>query len=161
MRTGAYISGGAHGALFLWLLVAGFFVARDLPEISVTDISIISTEEFEALQPQSPQTSDTPDVPTPPPLEDTPVAPIQTPTPEVRPEAPTLLPPPPNEDAADDTAEPVVTAQPDVNVLGDSGGVEVGDDDNPVPEAAPKITDEATPAPDENTVADDLSLIHI
>lgn len=158
MRTGAYISGGAHTGLFLWLLIGGFFVSRDLPEITVADISIISTEEFEALQPSGPQTSDAPVTPERPEPDDAPaVVPEETVVPAPRPAAPTQLAPPPSEETADETAEPVVTPQPDVNILGDPGGLVVGDDDNAVPEAAPLITDEVTPTPEENVARDEVA----
>ena len=159
MRTGAYISGAGHAGLFLWLLIGGLFVARDdLPEISITDISIISSDDFEALQPQSPETSDAPPaLQAPVSEEEAPTVSEPLPVPEARPEPPQVLPEPEPEVVEDPVESPPVPAQPDVDTLGEEGAVTIGEDDNPVPEAAPVITDQVTEAPDENVALDDAA----
>lgn len=54
MNTGAYISGAAHAGLIGFLLFGGLLERNRLPEISVADVSVITSEEFAALtQPQA------------------------------------------------------------------------------------------------------------
>ena len=70
MSTGAYISGAAHLALILALLLGGVFDRSRLPEMSVADVSVIPAEEFAALTrpdaaPQVTQEAATPEAPTP------------------------------------------------------------------------------------------------
>jgi hypothetical protein len=76
--------------------------------------------------------------------------------PAPRPVAPEVL-PEQTEDVVDDTAEPVVEPQPDVEVLGDAGGVNVAPEDNPVPEAADIVTDTVTEAPEDDVTVDDTA----
>lgn len=162
INTGTYVSGLGHAGIFLWLMIGGLFVARDdLPEITISDVSIISSDDFEAMRPQSPETGDAPPAPQAPSNEDAAPALTSPDTqPAPRPETPQVLPeavPDQSEDIADDTAEPVVEPQPEVEVLGDEGGVTVAPEDNPVPEAAEIITDQATEAPDESVAVDDTA----
>ena len=49
MHIGHYISGAAHAGLIGWVLVGDVFRA-DPPPLEVTDVAVISTEEFAALQ---------------------------------------------------------------------------------------------------------------
>lgn len=54
MTTGAYISGAAHAGLIGFLLFGGLLERNRLPEVSVADVSVITSEEFAALtQPQA------------------------------------------------------------------------------------------------------------
>lgn len=49
-HTGLNVSLSVHGALILWALVGGWFLqSRDQLEFSATDVSLFSTEEFQAL----------------------------------------------------------------------------------------------------------------
>jgi hypothetical protein len=162
INTGTYVSGIGHAGVFLWLMIGGLFVARDdLPEISVTDVSIISADDFEAIRPQSPETGDAPPAPEAPSNDDSaPALSVPDTQPAPRPEAPQILPqavPDQSQDIPDDTAEPVVEPQPEVEVLGDEGGVTVAPEDNPAPQAAPVITDQATEAPKEDVAVDDTA----
>ena len=165
IATGLYVSGAGHGALFLWLLIGGLFVARDdIPPVSVSEVSILSEEQFAAMQPQSPETSDapvalsapeTPDVPTPVLQNDTSPAAPETPTP-VTPAQPD---PQPQAPAAPPDPLPVPDIQPsELQSPGEQGGVTVVPDaDTPKPEAAPRIAPEATPAPEPDVVIDDVA----
>lgn len=159
MSTGAYVSGAGHAGLFLWLLIGGLFFARDdLPEISVTDISIIASDDFEAMKPQSPETGDAPPAfSTPVTEEAAPEVVEPLPTPEVRPDPPQTLPEAEPEVVEDPVDSPPVPVQPEVDNLGEEGAVTIGEQDNPVPEAAPVITDKVTEAPDEEVAVDDAA----
>mgnify|MGYP006988307890 CR=1 FL=1 len=43
MNTGLIISGAGHAGLILWVLVGGFFhPSRDVPEVAVTSVSLLS-----------------------------------------------------------------------------------------------------------------------
>lgn len=48
MRTGTYISGLAHIGLIGWVLIGDVF-SNDTPEPTVTDVSVISATEFDAM----------------------------------------------------------------------------------------------------------------
>jgi hypothetical protein len=50
MNTGLIISGAGHAGLILWVLVAGFFhPSRDVPEVAVTSVSLLSARQYEEL----------------------------------------------------------------------------------------------------------------
>jgi len=50
MNTGQIISGAGHAGLILWVLVAGFFhPSRDMPEVAVTSVSLLSARQYEEL----------------------------------------------------------------------------------------------------------------
>ena len=46
MHVGHYISGAAHLSFLLWLVLGDVFTSKP-DEISITSISIISTQQFE------------------------------------------------------------------------------------------------------------------
>lgn len=150
MKTGAYVSGAGHVALFLWLIIGGFFIARDdFEAMTVTDVSIISTDEFQALQPSGPETGDAPpaiEAPTEDQAAPTPApAPAPRPTPEP---APTPAPAPEAAPVPDQAPEPPLieeTPQPE----GDPGASELVEDATPaLPEQAEIIAQEVTEAPE-------------
>lgn len=149
MKTGAYVSGAGHVALFLWLIIGGFFIARDdFEAISVTDVSIISAEEFQALQPSGPETGDAPPAIEAPNQDEPTPTPAPAPAPAPRP-APAPAPEPaPEPDVQPDVAPaPVIedTPQPE----GDPGAAELAPDAPPaVPEEADIIAQEVTEAPE-------------
>lgn len=64
MNTGQIISGIGHGVLILWVLVGGFFsTPPDAPAVAVTEVSLMSNSEFDAMmaaQPDKPK-SDSPE----------------------------------------------------------------------------------------------------
>ena len=50
MNTGQIISGAGHAGLILWVLVGGFFhPSRDVPEVAVTSVSLLSARQYEEL----------------------------------------------------------------------------------------------------------------
>ena len=50
MNTGLIISGAGHAGLILWVLVGGFFhPSRDVPEVAVTSVSLLSAKQYEEL----------------------------------------------------------------------------------------------------------------
>ena len=78
MTAGTYISGSAHLILILWVVLGGVLFRAHAPEVFETaDVSLLSAEEFAALQPnraapdaaqnvtepKAPATEDTPDTP--------------------------------------------------------------------------------------------------
>lgn len=103
MNTGQVISGIGHVGLIGWVLVGGTFQSEPLP-FEVTEVSVISTEAFEALLSSGPQPDSATEVALPvqsdvlPDPVDTPVPDLpivtETPTPTVAPE-PEVAPTPP------------------------------------------------------------------
>ena len=60
MNTGTITSGAGHAGVMLWLLIAGFFGSPpDAPEAAVTEVSLVSSSQFDAMvaaAPSPPQT---------------------------------------------------------------------------------------------------------
>lgn len=157
MKLGAWVSGVGHSGLFLWLIIGGFFVAQpDLTDVSVTDVSIVSAEEFAALQPSSPEISEQPPAIQQAEIEEAPA------TPEIA--EPEPVAPQPEESAPEALPEPL--PEPDVPVVIDdtvpvspeppeeATAPEVEPDATPVPTPAPRVAPEATPEPEPNVVID-------
>lgn len=150
-HTGTYVSGAGHAAFILYLIVGGLFVARETDlDVEVSNVSIISGDEFAAMQPQSPGETDVPaapqapaDVDQPAPLlpkepdadtsTATPTAPA--PVPDVAPEPDPVIETPP---------EPPAPAEPD----GDPGATVIEPDAVPTPRPSERIAQEAAEAPD-------------
>ncbi len=160
-KTGFYASGILHGALLLWVLIGGLFISRDVDPIPVTDVSIISGEDFAALQPQSPDAiSDAPE-PAEPSVEEAPELPqpaIDSPA-QPAPEALASAP------AVDDAPEPLPTPEPSPLPQepeqpldpGENAAPNLDQQATPTPQAAPRVAPEAAPAP-ETEVATDREL---
>lgn len=162
MHTGHYISGAAHLALLGWMAFGDIFAAEPLP-FQVTDVSVISNAEFDALMAaqQSPQSVTEVEQPAPPAAEvetPQPSAPdaeteIVQPDPAVTPDAETppdvsqITPLPPPADISDQAP---VLEQPsaDIAVL----VPEVAD--TPVPQAAERVAPEAVAPPDPEATPD-------
>ncbi|KIN63798.1 TonB domain protein [Sulfitobacter noctilucicola] len=145
MHRGHYISGAGHLGLIAWLLLGGLFASEPEP-FEMTEVSVISGADFEALmaaqqapqsatevaQPEAPQAE--PEVPEVETSQDTPIeqpAPVQT-------EAPP-------EDTAPQISEPVVEETPPdpVEPVGDIAVLvpEIA------PEAAPRPVERVAPEP--------------
>ena len=76
MANGVYISGAVHSGFLAALLLGGVFDLRDVPELEVADVTILTEEEFAALVPpqegpeiatdasslEAPDTDDAPDL---------------------------------------------------------------------------------------------------
>ena len=58
MDTPLIISGGAHGALILFLLFGGVFDSEPLPPVESTEVTVMSEEEFAVLT--RPETAEEP-----------------------------------------------------------------------------------------------------
>lgn len=161
MRIGYVISGAGHAVLIGFVLFGGWFPSDRIPEVSVSEVSVISEAEFAALALPggSPEAeTDAPDVSAP--EEDTaPEAPQEDVAPEISepehvevptpPEAPDVeIPEPPSEAVVVDTAPPVPAAPSDLD------GTTTTPDQlaAPAPRVAP--VPQVAPAPEVETAPD-------
>jgi hypothetical protein len=152
LTTGWYISGAAHIALILYLLVGGLFARERFPEMAVTEVSLVSEAEYAALVLRAPapevnEAIPSPDAPEPdtsaPEMPTTDAAPaVAVPeqaeapdVPETPPEAPEIVVP-----DADVTTEAPVIAPPTVE-----DGDTVAPPSTPAP--APRVAPDPTPVP--------------
>jgi len=156
-----------HAAFILYLIVGGFFVSRDTDlDVEVSNVSIISGEDFEAMQEQSPGEGELPPAPVAPVEVDQPAPSVEPVAPSDPPPAPTPPTPAPAESASEpdpvipDPVEPIETPvapeQPDApDVDGDPGATLISPDARPVPRPAQRVADEVVEQPDpEVEVAD-------
>lgn len=157
LRIGLYVSGGAHLALILWALLGGiFFTPEPNPEPVATSVSLMSADEFAALDARKP-TAPT-ESPAQPSAPETSVRPPSRPTPETTPEdAPRAEPveepaqeeppeveePPPTETEVTDAA-PAETLSPTPDSLSQIPDTPT---EAPVPDAAEIVAPEPTPEP--------------
>ena len=95
MRLGWYISGAGHAGLLALVLFGGIFARDRIPDVTVSDVSIISEAEFAALT--APEAAPE----------------IETESPVVTPPAEDSAPETPEPDAAPDVATPEVVEAPD------------------------------------------------
>jgi hypothetical protein len=162
VHTGHYISGAAHLALLGWMAFGDVFAAEPLP-FQATDVSVISSAEFDALmagtvppqsvtevaQPAAPEVS--PDLPQVAPALDEQTEidqppPAETPDQETPPDVSEIVPLPRAE--VSDQAPVLDQPEADIAVL----VPEVAD--TPVPEAAERIAPEAVAPPDPEATPD-------
>jgi hypothetical protein len=162
-NTGTYVSGMGHAAFILYMIVGGFFVSRDTDlEVEVSNVSIISGEDFAAMQPQSPGETELPPAPVAPVEVDQPAPSVEPETPSDPPPTPAPVEPAPSEpdpvipDPVEPIETPVTPEQPDApEVDGDPGANLISPDSRPVPRPAPRVADEVVEQPDpEVEVAD-------
>jgi len=152
LTTGWYISGAAHLALILFLLVGGLFTRERFPELAVTEVSLVTEAEYAALvlRAPAPEVNDAipaPQTPEPdtaaPDMPTTDAAPaVARPEPTEEPEAPEAPPETPQivvPDAEVTTEAPVI-APPTVE-----DGDTVAPQSTPAP--APRVAPDPTPAP--------------
>ncbi|KPU83027.1 hypothetical protein JI58_09620 [Marinosulfonomonas sp. PRT-SC04] len=148
MKTGYYISGIGHGILLAWALFGHMF--SSVPEedlVVVSEVSIISSEEFAALSTPQPSPTVEPTPPRPPAVRPEPVAP----TPPVD-EAPDVIETPPPLEEVVETPPPVV--QPPVEV---APAVQAPLATTASPRPAPRVAPTPVEAPPPDTViADDV-----
>lgn len=163
MSAGTYFSLTGHAALVVWMVVGWGMDADPLP-FEVTEVSVVSGEEFAALtqgvqpdlpagavqEPQTPVIEEPEPAPVTPPVAETspepvtPPEPITPPAAETPPEAPDLTVP--------DTQ--VTDAPPDVpdtpTIIAPPPSAELGASLRPVPRPAPRVAPEivAPPPPD-------------
>ncbi|MEL7344915.1 MAG: hypothetical protein AAFN59_08640 [Pseudomonadota bacterium] len=121
MTMGWIISGVAHGALILVLLVGGIFNRDRLPPVSVAEVSILTEAQFAALMPAG----------DPPRLVTEAVQPASPPIEEETPATP-------QEDTQPDQSEPGVTEPPDAPSS-------IPETPDPLP--APVAVEDTEPAP--------------
>ncbi len=140
-RIGLIVSGAAHLALILWALVGGiFFPPTEKPATISTTVSLMSSEEFAALEALAPKSATespaAPSVPKPAPK------PPKAPKPEAKPKPPAPKPPAP---------EPVPDAAPDVTELSpvetDATDAPPSEVPVPAPDSLSQIPDVPTEAP--------------
>lgn len=162
-KTGFYASGLAHGGLLVWLLIGGFFTSRDVDPIPVTDISIISSDEFAALLPSSPDAESETTEPAAPQIEAAPELPTPEPDAPLEAGAQALQSQPTPADQPDALPDPVIRPQPVPQVLpeqpldpGADAAPEIAADATPTPEAAPRVAPEAAPAPEPDVQPDEV-----
>ncbi len=166
MNTGTTISGIGHGLLIGWLLFGGLLSARDPEPVAVTDVSIISGEEFAALTQPAAAPSTVVEAPeVPPPAAEDPVVP--TPAPETVPETPDAPPPtdltPPDDspDLTDLAPLPEAEVADEAPVLPTPPAHEESTNlvpDVAAPRPAPRVAPEAAPAPEPDVaIADEAT----
>ena len=161
MNTGLIISGAGHAGLILWVLVAGFFhPSRDVPEVAVTSVSLLSARQYEELAAAAVGKPDMPagvDQPAPAkPVLDPAVSPRPLAKPRTEP-APEPQPEPPQENFPDVTQiEPlpvpdeVVAPEPLAPVADVEQPLPVPDTEAAKPQDAPRVAPvpAETPEPD-------------
>ena len=128
MRQGVIISGIAHLALILWLLLGGVFSRVDEPEFSATEVSILTAEEFDRLL-----APDLPVADTSPPIEETvEPEPVEVEVEEVA-EAPVV-----ETEAPVIPDAPIIDDTPQLNPVSGEAPPEQADRVGPVPVEAPE-----------------------
>lgn len=153
LNTGQKASAALHAGLILWVIFFDLFEAPDEPMIpEVTEVSIISSAEFEALSQPAPPPAPAP-TPAPAPARDP--APISAPPPVARPQ-PVTPPEPirPPEPVAQPTPEPPQAAVVAPIVTPDAALTPVQPRaDRVAPEAAPAPAPDVTIAPQDRAAA--------
>ncbi len=158
MRTGLYISGIGHGLLFLWLVIGGLISwSRDDVPLRVSEVSMISEDEFAALTAPKPQADAPDEAPAPDPV---PAAPEATPVPPARPEPePVPEPTPAPEPAPEPEPTPDPTPEPPAPEPAPQDVPRVAPEPAPEPEpqveVAPEVVETPTPSPEATTPAPD------
>ena len=152
MRAGWYLSGAGHFALVVFIFFGGMFVGDRIPEVTVSEVTVLSEAEYAALLPPTTapeMATDAPEV-TPPTEDEAPTTPAEDTAPEVSspeqadapetPENPDLTIPQPIPDAVVDDNAPVI-ATPPTDIDG-SSPMEDG-----TPQPAPRVAPTPSIAP--------------
>ena len=83
MDRGQFISAVGHVGVILWVVLGDWlFTARDLPEVEVSEVSLMTEAEFAALVSAAPKTPDPQTAEEPPATEPAPAAPAETAPPQ-------------------------------------------------------------------------------
>jgi hypothetical protein len=167
MDKGVLYSGIGHIGLILWVFIGGFFIRHDdAPEIAVTEVSMMTSAEFEAMLAAAP-TAPAPEAaqtdiatPTPPtPIEEPPAPveevvppqpdpePAKAPEPEASPDV-TDVAPTPVPQAPDEPAPPAPVAIEEPPVLAPNVS------ERPRPKPAQRVAPVPTEAPAPDAVTD-------
>ena len=159
MNTGLIISGAGHAGLILWVLVGGFFhPSRDVPEVAVTSVSLLSAKQYEELAAAAVGKPDVPAVVDQPEPAEPALDPAVSPRPEVKPDttpAPEAQPEPLQESAPDvSQIEPlpvpdeVVAPEPLAPVADVEQPLLVPDTEEAKPQDAPRVAPVPAAAPE-------------
>lgn len=160
MQIGYIISGVGHVALILATLLGGVF-RSDPPAVEVRDVSVISSDAFEAIlaaqrppspagavaQPPAPQ-EQLPRAEPPAPLDEVTVAPVPEPTPAPEPE---VAPAPLEAPAEPEVATVIPAPQPP------APQVDATPDVRPIPRPAERVAPEAVAEPDPDAAPDPVT----
>lgn len=161
MHIGQVISGVGHAGLIGWVMFGGVFQPETLP-FEVTEVSVISTDAFEALMSSGPEPDGAtevalpvqPDVvpdPVETPVPDEPVV-VETPAPAPAPE-PEVVPEPPAPEP-----EPEIADTPPAQPQPQEQAVLVPEiSDRPVPRPSERVAPEAVAPPPEDTAPADVA----
>ena len=140
LRVGLYVSGGAHLALILWALLGGiFFTPEPNPETMATSVSLMSAEDFAAIEARAPTAPE--DSPAQPSAPESSVKPPARPEPETPPEEVT---PEPVEEPAPEEPPEVEQPQPTETEVTDAAPSETL---SPTPDSLSQIPDAPTETP--------------
>ena len=165
MSVGTYISGAGHAVLVLWLL-AGWGLESEPLDMQVTEVSVVSGDEFEAMMRAGQPDAPTADVaaPTPPEIDpEEPPAPQEDSAPQVE-DAPAPVETPDLEEAPVppelDTPEAQVTdTVPDLpEIVAEPApppATELDDSPRPVPRPSDRIAPEPVAPPEPDAQIDD------
>ncbi len=158
MSVGTVISGGGHVALITFLVLGWGFDADPL-DFEVTEVSVITGEEFQALTsrpepveaPVEPAAPAPPPVeaPAPPPVEEAPPPPTEAPVPPPVEQPPVEEPPQVEETLAlPPPPDPVVEPVPQlVAPVPPAGAPDLAASPRPQPRPAPRVAPDAAPPP--------------
>ncbi len=158
MSAGTLISGAGHAALIAFLVVGWGFGADPL-DFEVTEVSVITGEEFQALtsRPEPVENLEEPTAPAPPAIEEVAPPPVgAAPPPPSEVPAPPPVDPPPAEDvpvieetdALPPPPEPAVEPVPQlIAPEPPSGAPDLTVSARPRPRPAPRVAPEAAPPP--------------
>lgn len=136
-RIGIIVSGAAHGALILWALLGGIFFTPDpAPPVATAEVSLMSSDEFAALQARAPK------------------APVESPA---QPSAPEAAAEPPATPDAETQPEPEPQVEPEAQAEPDAAPdvTELSPVETEVTDAPPEETQ--TPTPDSLSQIPDVS----
>jgi hypothetical protein len=165
MSAGLYISGAGHAALIVWLLAGWGLESRPF-DMQMTEVSVISEDDFEDMmragEPDAPNEEvvapTQPEIETQEPLapdEDTapqvsePPAPVETPDPEAPPAPPEMNTP----DA--EVTDTVPDLPPISETPAPPPSTELGESARPVPRPSERIAPDPVAPPDPDTQVDD------
>ena len=161
MTTGVKISGVAHLGLILWAIFGGLFSFERDAVLEISDVTLISGEQFAAMMAAGSQAPDVSEAPVTPEAADRPEAPVpETPSPETAPEAAqtpdsTDAPAPEPEPEVNETFEtpraevtPIAPTAPEQPDLPDGASSVFAPENPPAPDAAPRVAPRPAERPD-------------
>ncbi|WP_415921240.1 energy transducer TonB [Tateyamaria sp. SN6-1] len=158
MHVGQVISGAAHVGLIGWLIFGGAFQSEPLP-FEVSEVSVISTDAFEALLSDGPQPAAPTDVALPQEPEVVP-DPVETPAPD--PDVTAVQPEPTPEPEPETLPEPPAP-EPEPEIVDEAPSLPTPETpaidapevaETPVPEASDRVAPEVVEAPDPDATPD-------